>query len=169
MKRVKKEINESLLFKFNDRSINSFEKFKSESVDMATILEWLEKCSILKKNKSESKEENGFCESFKELNNPNFNNSENNEELKISGNLTEENLMLISDKLISQIEEPTFNIFELEKEVGENNILSTISCYAFSTMGFYSFINYVKLENFVYEITKGYYRKNPYHNVFLFF
>lgn len=137
---------------------------------MATVLDWLEEYSTLKLNKLESKdkEQKNFSSPLIELKNHNFSNYDNMEEFKVSGNLREENFITISDEIISQIENSTFNIFELEKEVGENNILSTISCYVFSSMGFYSFINYAKFENFVHEITKGYYRKNPYHNVNFF-
>ena len=71
----------------------------------------------------------------------------------------------ISDENISKIEEDDFNIFELEKQVGQKNILSVISSYVFTTMGFYSFINYTHFDNFVQEMVKGYYRENPYHNV----
>ena len=71
----------------------------------------------------------------------------------------------ISDENISKIEEDDFNIFELEKQVGQNNILSVISSYVFTSMGFFSFINYTHFDNFVQEMVKGYYRNNPYHNV----
>jgi hypothetical protein len=71
----------------------------------------------------------------------------------------------ISDENISKIEENEFNIFELEKEVGQKNILSVICSYVFTSMGFYSFINYTHFDNFVQEMVKGYYRENPYHNV----
>lgn len=56
----------------------------------------------------------------------------------------------------------------MEKQVGEKNILSIISCYVFTSMGFYSFINYTHFDNFVQEMVKGYYRDNPYHNVIKF-
>lgn len=75
--------------------------------------------------------------------------------------------MNISDENISKIEDGDFNIFELEKQVGEKNILSIITSYVFTSMGFFSFINYSNFDNFVQEMVKGYYRTNPYHNVFL--
>ena len=70
-----------------------------------------------------------------------------------------------SEECIEKIEEPTFDIFKLEKEVGEENILSTVSCYIFTTMGFYSIVRYDKFEMFIHEVAKGYNRNNPYHNV----
>jgi hypothetical protein len=68
-----------------------------------------------------------------------------------------------SEESICDIEEPSFDIFKLDKAVGQENTLSTISSYIFITMGLYSFINYSNFENFVDLITKGYGRKNPYH------
>jgi len=128
---------------------------------MATIYGLLEEYWTIKTNKLDLKEQNTTTNKLK-----NFNSRANLEEYKTSF-IREDNFITISDEMISQFEDHNFNIFELEKEVGEENILSTISCYVFSSMGFYSIINYRKFENFVQEITKGYYRKNPYHNVSL--
>ena len=69
-----------------------------------------------------------------------------------------------SEECISSIEDPSFNIHKLEEAVGQENTLSTVSCYIFISLGLYSMINYSYFENFIAEITKGYYRSNPYHN-----
>ena len=69
-----------------------------------------------------------------------------------------------SEECISTIEDHTFNIHKLEESVGKENTLSTISCYIFISLGLYSMINYNYFENFILEVTKGYYRSNPYHN-----
>jgi len=153
------------MFKYNDTFIKTFEKLKTENKDMANVLDWLEEYSTLKMSKLDAKEQGKKLGSpMKELKSKYFSTLENSGDFKLSIN-REENFISISDDIISEFEETTFNIFNLEKEVGEKNTLSTICCYVFSTMGFYSFINYGKFENFVYEITKGYSRKNPYHNV----
>lgn len=165
---MKKEINESLLFKFNDSILQNIEKLKAENKDLATVFDWLEEFSTMKVNKLEIKEtktvgsplKDSFISHLKGKNSKDF---EILEEFKIIP--CESKYFTISDSLISNIEDISFNIFSLEKEVGAKNILSTISCYVFTTMGFYSFIDYNKFENFVQEITKGYDRKNPYHNV----
>ena len=68
-----------------------------------------------------------------------------------------------SEECISTIELPNFNIFKLEKEVGSENTLSTVSCYVFISLGLYSIIEYNSFEKFLQEITKGYSRKNSYH------
>ena len=143
---------------------------KTENKDLATVLDWLEEFSTIKINRLDSHEQKKLISPINDhmlnpLKNKDFNSSDTFDELRcIPSDL---NFISISDGIISKMEENNFNIFELEKEVGEKNILSTISCYVFSIMGFYSFINYHKFENFLQEITKGYFRTNPYHNVII--
>ena len=60
-------------------------------------------------------------------------------------------------------ESPKFNIFKLEEKIGPENILPTVSSYVFASQGLFALINYLKFENFVYQIAKGYIRANPYH------
>ena len=148
--------------------LKSFDKLKTENKDFATVLGWVEEFSQIKNNglnpkDNKRKSSPGYDIIVNYSKNKNLNNSDIIEEFKL--NNCQENYINISDNIISEIEEITFNIFDLEKEVGEENILSTVSCYIFSTMGYYSFINYNKFENFIFEITKGYDRRNPYHNV----
>jgi hypothetical protein len=69
-----------------------------------------------------------------------------------------------SEATISSIDSDYFNIFKLESEVGEENILSTISCFIFATTGLYSKIRYDRFECFIQAVAKGYKRENPYHN-----
>lgn len=69
------------------------------------------------------------------------------------------------ESIINEIDSINFNIFKLEEHVGEENTLMTIISCLFLRNGLYSIINYVKLEHFVYEITRGYNRKVVYHNV----
>jgi hypothetical protein len=71
----------------------------------------------------------------------------------------------MSEEAIRDIEGPTFDIFKLEDEVGAENTLSTVSCYIFHSMGFYSLIDYNKFDSFIQAITRGYSRTNSYHNV----
>lgn len=98
---------------------------------------------------------------------PNDQNS-NLEGIMLEPNIKSSDYLNITDEQISKIEEDDFNIFELEKQVGEKNILSIISSYIYTSMGFFSFLNYENFDNFVMEISKGYFRENPYHNVFIF-
>ena len=60
--------------------------------------------------------------------------------------------IVYSESSASAIEEPSFNIFELNDVGGRDNTLSTITCYIFITHGLYSFVNYEKFENFIYVI-----------------
>lgn len=69
---------------------------------------------------------------------------------------------------LHKIENCDFNIFLLEKEVGERNILPAISIYIFQQYNYYQKIDAEMFENFLYEIVNGYYRTNPYHHVSLF-
>ena len=68
--------------------------------------------------------------------------------------LNEENILF---------ENENFNIFDFEKKVGKENILPAISVYVFNYKELFEIIPYEKFEHFVYEISKGYHRENPYH------
>ena len=83
----------------------------------------------------------------------------------INNILGETKFISFSEEVISKIEDPTFDIFKLESEVGEENTLSTVSCYVFTTMGFYSIIKYENFDFFIQKIAQGYQRSNPFHNV----
>jgi len=84
----------------------------------------------------------------------------------VSDESTSEDVSYIqfSEDCIKSIEDPEFNIFKLKSEIGEENILNTITCYLFTSNGFYSFIQYDKLEAFLQCIESGYLKENPYHN-----
>jgi len=157
---LSKEIQESILFKTDDTLIKQLDDFKKENKDYHTVFSWLEEYSPLnipKKMQSEnfqlklSSEPDDF-----ELDSEDHVNALNK---KI-------NYINFSEESIKTVDQPTFDIFKLEKEVGSENILSTISCYIFNTMGFYSFIKYDRFEAFIQEIAKGYRRDIPYHTVF---
>jgi hypothetical protein len=73
---------------------------------------------------------------------------------------------------LTQIETVDFDVFLLEKEVGQKNILPAIAVYIFQQNNYYSKIDHEKFENFIYEIVNGYDRNNPYHhvnNIFLYY
>ena len=61
------------------------------------------------------------------------------------------------------MESPQFNIFEFEKKIGKQNVLPAISVYVFNFNELFELIPYNKFEHFVYEISQGYHRENPYH------
>lgn len=85
--------------------------------------------------------------------------------LSIRVNTPDNDIINYNENHLVQIETSNFNIFLLEKDVGEKNILPAISIYIFQQYNYYSKIDCDKFENFVCEIVKGYKRSNPYHHV----
>ena len=71
--------------------------------------------------------------------------------------------MNVDTTLFNNIENQNFNIFELTKNVGRENILPVIGNYIFNRLGFYNLLKYSKYENWCRKIAEGYIRTNPYH------
>ena len=71
--------------------------------------------------------------------------------------------MNVDTSLFNNIENQNFNIFELTKNVGRENILPVIGYYIFNRLGFYNLLKYSKYENWCRKIAEGYIRTNPYH------
>lgn len=157
------------------------EKLKEENQDIQLILNWVEEYSTLNNNQT-------IFNNIKKNNTPSakmlpnvstaknlslFNNETTDRKNQINAEL--QNILHFNDKLnsnnylnfsediIATIASPEFNIFELEKSIGSENTLSSISCFVFIDLGLYSVINYTNFENFVEFIRKGYNRKNSYH------
>ena len=65
---------------------------------------------------------------------------------------------------LAKIDTSEFNIFELEKSIGEINILPVLGTYALSSMNSFNAIDYNSFSEFVYKVASGYHRTNPYHN-----
>lgn len=175
------EIDDSMLFKSDDLTIKKLDQLKKENKEMQNIFDWLEECSTIKIKQKEGlpikklqnvtnedvnlipfavvkKYLKGQVEQQGENGVMSFNYS-------TPRNKMEEKFINFSQECISNIEDPTFDIFALENEVGPDNTLSVISCYIFTTMGLYSLIQYDKFELFIQSVAKGYKRENPYHNV----
>jgi hypothetical protein len=161
------EMHDSLLLKSDDRTLMKMEKMKEGNKELETIFSWLEEYSTIKHKQKENIDtvlqklytSNSFNEKSGDIT---FCLETPKNSIKTMGN---SNFLDFSEECISQIEEPTFDIFRLENEVGKENTLSTVSCYIFISLGLYSIINYNNFENFLQEVTKGYMRTNPYHNV----
>jgi hypothetical protein len=163
--RLKKEIY-NVFKKTEELSKDNIEQIKRENKDYQTILSWLEEYSTIKINNAD------------DIAKVKLNSIRTSDTIPLSAVKTflkneKENYLdtfrtdciSFSESCIITIEEPTFDIFKLENEVGQENTLSTISCYIFTSMGLYSLIQYEKFENFIHAVTKGYSRTNPYHNV----
>jgi hypothetical protein len=71
--------------------------------------------------------------------------------------------MNVDANLFNNIENQDFNIFNLNKSVGRENILPVIGNYIFNRFGFYNILKYNKFENWSKKIADGYIRTNPYH------
>jgi hypothetical protein len=148
---------------------------KKENSDMQTVFLWLQEYSHLNTKQKDGFSKAKVSESSEKEAVARIHNSLS---VSVSRKLTlvdgDEELFIKKDETrflsypedaINTIEEPYFDIFRLEKEVGSENILSTISCYIFANQGYYSLIKYEKFEAFINEIAKGYIRSNPYHTV----
>ena len=63
----------------------------------------------------------------------------------------------------SNIENENYNIFELNRNLGRENILPVIGYYIFNRLGFYNILKYNKFENWCRKIAEGYIKTNSYH------
>ena len=70
----------------------------------------------------------------------------------------------INPNLYKNIETQEFNIFNLEKEIGRENVLPLIGYYIFKFFNFEEIIKYNKFEKWSQKIADGYVRNNFYHN-----
>lgn len=174
------ELSDSLLFKSDDLTLSKINQLKNENQDMKYIVSWLEEYSTIKLNdvakKSLMQQNHHILNdanhlSIRELkpliipkNGDDKNNNYQTSQNQIPNICSKENLLNINQAILQDIDKPTFDLFKLDDEVGKENTLSVIGFYIFTIYGFYDLIKYSKFENFLQGITKGYIRKNPYHN-----
>ena len=78
-------------------------------------------------------------------------------------NVRKNTFMNLDTNLFNNIENQNFNIFELNKSVGRENILPVIGYYIFNRLGFYNILKYNKFENWCRKIAEGYVKENFYH------
>lgn len=148
-------------------------KIKNENEELKKALLWIDKnCTLKLNNSNQDFINSNYNRKGQELSISQIKNHLNRQNKIGKDSLNKinkpEQFITFSEDTISKIETQEFNIFQLEKEVGQENTLSVVSCYIFTNYGLYSIINYNKFEKFVQEITKGYIRENPYHNVRLY-
>lgn len=174
---IQHEIQDSLIFKADDKELEKFSKMKGKSQEMENIFSFLEEYSSMKfkhkdnleslKIKTNNSEQTSYyTDRSVDFSEDSFGTQRTNKQLQTNFS-NGSSYLDFSEECFATIDKPTFDIFKLEKEVGEENSLSTVTCYIFITMGLYSHINYNNLENFLHAITKGYTRKNSYHNVII--
>jgi hypothetical protein len=161
------EIQDSLLYtKADDKAMQRMEKMKSHNQELETIYSWMEEYSEIKHKQKENIDlvlQKHYSTSFSLDNSKDFTLSEINTPNNIKAKQT---FLNFSEECFVKIEDPTFDIFLLENEVGRENTLSTISSYIFINLGLFAIINYNNFENFIQAVTKGYNRANYYHNVY---
>ncbi len=174
------EVQDSILFKTDTLSIQTLENLKKENKELQTIFCWLEEYSTIKMKQKDSLIKLSLSEVLAEegqtkiplavlkkyfKNEIKLESEESNGSINLETYREDISYLNFSEDAISRIEDSTFDIFKLESDIGRDNILSTISCYIFTTMGFYSLIEYDKFEAFIQAIARGYVRENHYHNV----
>ena len=97
----------------------------------------------------------------KEKNTLNKTNDNNNKKSKEKFSIIE--YVNLNSDVFDSIETENFNIFELDKKIGRNNVLPLIAYYIFNRLGFHDIMNYNKYEKWVKKIDEGYLRTNSYH------
>ena len=139
----------------------------SNSNYLANYIKKIEKYKTEKINKKENNSKTSHKKIFKKLTikHPKINKSSLNKSKKvITTNNNKEVLKQINLINYSNIENKDFDIFELEKNVGRENVLFIIGNYLFNKLSFSSVIKLDKFNNWCKKIAIGYNRKNPYHN-----
>jgi hypothetical protein len=176
---VKNELKMDLDLKPDAFSLNKIEKLENSKPSMKVKLGWLKEYSSLSKEnhlismlgKSVPKLFHRYSalevpkmfsfNAIKEVKKVNARKRKSlNEEFSSNNLLMRLNLGNDSDL---NLESPEFNIFEFEKKIGKQNVLPAISVYVFNYNELFDLIPYNKFERFVYEISQGYHRENPYH------
>ena len=176
---VKKELEMNLELKPDALSLNKIEKMEKSKPSMKIKLGWLKEYSSL------SKENHLYSMIGKNLKKLLMHQYSLSSDLSSFDPVKEEKKKLSAGKRrsmnpenfasqimikLNEVGEPNlnfenekFNIFEFEKKIGKDNILPATSVYIFNFNGLFDFIPYNKFEHFVYEISRGYHRENPYH------
>jgi len=184
--------NDFYNFDFNDQTVVDFEKYCEESNEIKTFFDILNENSegnhrMYKKfvttHFNDIKEKKKFTEDIKLLTTKlkishNRGNSEvtfdhhnrtqnNNNHNKMNLKEKESSKMDFSflktgDIELENIFNQDFNIFEAEKEVGEDLIFQVLAKNILKTLNLTVAINEKNLDEFLYNASKGY-KKNPYH------
>jgi len=164
------------MYKIVDKRI--IPKFNSEKSFQETNYSYLSKLKEKPKNDDNNHDSINTYKNYLTFNNK-FNNTSDEEENKdIVEILNSEtnnimnmisikeynNILKVLDENLYHIENPDFNIFNLKKFVGRDNILPVVSSYIFKISDYFGFINRSNFENFIYQISRGYLKENKYHN-----
>ena len=163
---VKKILQENLEIKVDSTTFKNLEKMKEAKPNLKMKLAWMEEYSLLNKEEEIYKLTRKTLAKYSTTNNKaqdkkktNLYNRRGtlNPELLKSGKMNR-----INEELLD-FESHKFNIFKLEQKVGRENILPVTATYIFSTLGLFNIIDYTKFEPFIFRVSSGYNRNNPYH------
>lgn len=172
------EIQDSLIFKSDDGIVRFIENIKNNSNnnDLNDVFNWLKEYSTIKNIYVDEENSSLNYDSTSKGDNSKIivqekNSKKNTSSLILNKLLSTSNINVsinssleLNDNCLSKIEQPNFNIINYEKEVGYNNVLQSVSCYIFITLGLYNEVNFSNFEKSLYEITNGYKKSNSYHN-----
>ena len=149
----------------NNNKINTFHKKNNISMlnDYTTLTKYRKKNYFLsqialqketkdKKKKNDNKKYNTIK------------NSKNTSSVKIKSKENKFSLSSLDPKLLENIDCKDFDIFELVKKVGRDNILPVIGYYIYNKLGFNEIIKFDKYEKWCRIISEGYIHNNYYHN-----
>ena len=164
---AQKIVKENLEIKIDSSTFKNLERMKEKKPSLKIKLGWFEEYSLL------NKEEEIYKLTRKTLHQNSLNNSIKPKDSKLKTSQHRRNTLnpeLLKSGIMNRINEdlldfesPNFNIFKLEEKVGRDNILPVTSIYIFSSLGLFSIIDYTKFEPFIFRVSSGYHRQNPYH------
>ena len=169
----KKNLNQSMINgtingTINNNNYNYFnlEKKKRESYKKYTsknLSKKIRSVKFLVKHISTKKYNDKKNKTPFQIRNNNYNNNSIDKSITNLLNINKYSFMNVDANLFNNIENQNFNIFELNKSVGRENILPVIGYYIFNRLGFNNLLKYNKYENWCRKIAEGYIKTNPYH------
>jgi len=146
---IKRKQNKSLYVKHVEKE-NDINKNINKSIKKRI------KFNIVQFNNDEKDSLNKSCSSTKKSNY-----DENSD--RLSPNISIVKFLNENSEILNNIEAINFDIFNLDRKIGQENTLSLIGYYIFNRFGFYNIINFNKFEKWCKKISEGYIRANPYH------
>lgn len=163
---VHEQLQRKIENKPDDELYRKIEKMENSDPQIVTSLGWLREYSNVDKGNASNKQTNKRRRGSFGLNRkPTVAPAMKRKSLETS--LTSKEVSKILTKLDDKelnIGSEFFNIFTCESKVGSKAILPVISFFAFDELDLLTIIRSDKFEKFVFEISSGYHRENPYHN-----
>ena len=153
----------SLIEGYNNLNYLDLEKKKKESYKKYTGKKLSKKIKSVKYLVKHISTKKNDSKTPTQTRNSNIRSDSSNIESLFKNKNNKYSFMNVDTTLFNNIENQNFNIFELTKNVGRENILPVIGNYIFNRLGFYNLLKYNKYENWCRKIAEGYIKTNPYH------